>query len=338
MNILVIGGAGYIGSHTVLALKKKGYNPIIFDNFVTGHRDIAEKLDVNIIEGNIRDEILLKDVIDGKNKNINNGVIDGIIHFAAFSNIRESFKEPIKYYENNIFGTINVIKTIINSKRNLKKPIPFVFSSSCATYGIPSQLPIKENHIQEPINPYGFSKLAIERFMKDISLLGNFNSIIFRYFNASGADKSGLIGEKNYPPTHLIPIIINSIINETKINIFGDDYDTSDGTCERDYIHVDDLAEAHIMGLEKLFNTRKCYEPFIYNLGTGIGYSVLEIINAIESVTNKKVKYLIKSRRPGDPASLICDPTKAKTNLNWTPKYSEINTIIKDAWNWHLSN
>ncbi len=338
MNILVIGGAGYIGSHTVLALKRRGYNPIIFDNLVNGNIEVAERLDVKLIKGDIRDEILFKNIIDGKVKEISNEYIDGIINFAAYAYVGESVLEPMKYYDNNIVGTTNIINTIFNSERNLIKPIPFVFSSSCATYGLPSKLPIKENEKQEPINPYGFTKLVNERLIKDISATGKFNSIIFRYFNAAGAEKSGLIGEKHIPETHLIPIIINSIINKTQINVYGDDYDTSDGTCERDYIHVSDLADAHIIGLEKLFNNKNSNQPLIYNLGTGRGYSVLEIIKNIEDVTNKKVNYSIKSRRPGDPAVLICDPSKAKKELNWEPKHSKIRTIIEDAWNWHSNH
>ena len=338
MNILVIGGAGYIGSHTVLALKRRGYNPIIFDNLVNGNIEVAERLDVKLIKGDIRDEILFKNIIDGKVKEISNEYIDGIINFAAYAYVGESVLEPMKYYDNNIVGTTNIINTIFNSERNLIKPIPFVFSSSCATYGLPSKLPIKENEKQEPNNPYGFTKLVNERLIKDISATGKFNSIIFRYFNAAGAEKSGLIGEKHIPETHLIPIIINSIINKTQINVYGDDYDTSDGTCERDYIHVSDLADAHIIGLEKLFNNKNSNQPLIYNLGTGRGYSVLEIIKNIEDVTNKKVNYSIKSRRPGDPAVLICDPSKAKKELNWEPKHSKIRTIIEDAWNWHSNH
>lgn len=321
-NILVIGGAGYIGSHTVKMLKDSGYNPIIYDNLSKGHKEVSEILDVKLILGDLGDRDKLKQVfIDEK--------IDAVMHFAAFIEVGESVLDPGKYYENNVAKVINLLNQMVES--NIKK---FVFSSTAATFGNPLFEKIDEKHPQNPINPYGSSKRMVEIILKDFEKAYGLKSVILRYFNAAGADENSLIGEAHSPETHLIPLVIDAAIGKREnIKIFGNDYNTPDGTCIRDYIHVYDLAKAHIMAMEKMNNEDISLE---YNLGNGTGYSVKEIIDTVKEITKKDFNVLEVERREGDPALLIADPTKLKTELKWTSDY-DLKAIIKSAFLWEVN-
>ena len=349
-NILVTGGAGYIGSHVVLELKKLNLQPIVLDNFSRGNEyTIDEVLKVRKIKGDIGDKDLVKKILNGTYDLLHGTYIDAVMHFAAYAYVGESMNNPKIYYENNVISSINLINTIIeeNSLRektgNLNK-IPIIFSSSCATYGIPKNLPITENSSQFPINPYGISKLVIEKLLQDYSKAYFLPSIIFRYFNAAGADPEGLIGEAHDPETHLIPLAFQAVNGSLdKLNIFGDDYETKDGSCIRDYIHVCDLANAHILGLfylnQSLKNKNKkevICEAF--NLGNGNGYSVKEVIKTIEDITKKKVPSSIEKRRFGDPPMLFASSKKAELILDWKPKYNTLKTIVEHAWVWFQKN
>lgn len=320
--ILVTGGAGYIGSHTVKALSKRGFQVIILDNLVYGHRDLVEKrLQTKLIVGDIHDKELLAHLFSSHN-------ISAIMHFAAYAYVGESVVEPARYYQNNLVGTITLLDSMREYGIN-----NLVFSSTCATYGIPNYIPIDENHSQNPINPYGASKLMIERILKDYDLAYGLKSIVFRYFNAAGADPDGLLGEDHNPETHLIPLVLQAASGQhSSISIFGTDYDTPDGTCIRDYIHVSDLAEAHVLGLEYLWENQVSQ---VFNLGNGSGFSVKEVIDTAKQVTSKEIPITECHRRGGDPAVLIGSASKAKEILGWQPKYPELKAIIKHAWDWH---
>lgn len=327
--ILITGGAGYIGSHTVLNLiEKTDYKIIIFDNLENGHIEtINTLLEINpdkiIFEkGDLRN---IKDIENVFNKYS----IDGVIHFAAFALVEESVKNPSKYYRNNIYGTLNLLDTMI--KYNVKR---IVFSSTCATYGdIVGQTPIDEKHPQNPINPYGYSKLAVERIMDDYDKAYKLKSIRLRYFNVAGADEKGRIGEWHEPETHLIPNILKS--NDNKVfTIFGDDYETRDGTCIRDYVNVLDLAEAHRLSYEYLIKENK---TDVFNIGTGEGYSVKEVFETCERVLNKKIPVEINGRRAGDPAVLYADIGKVKNVLGWKPEKS-LEDSIKSAYLWYINS
>jgi UDP-glucose 4-epimerase len=323
MTILVCGGAGYIGSHMVLELIKKNYKVIVIDNLSTGHKELIDP-NAKFYNGDIGDSILLDKIIQ-KNNNI-----QAVIDFAASSLVGESIINPSKYYKNNVIATFNLLNSLI--RNNIKK---IIFSSTAAVYGEPEFLPITEDEQVKPINPYGETKITIERMLHWFDIAYNMKYISLRYFNVAGADESGLIGEKHDPETHLIPIILNSIINNKKIKLYGNDYSTADGTCIRDYIHVTDLVSAHILALEKLF---KNPQSNIYNLGNNIGFSVLEIIKTTELVTGEKVNYEIANRRAGDPEILIASSDKIKKELNWQPKFSDPEKIISSAWKWHKEN
>lgn len=317
-TILVTGGAGYIGSHTVKYLLNNNYNVVVVDNLVYGHKEAV--LTENFEQIDLADKVALDNVFK-KYK------IDAVIHFAAFTYVWESVTNPQKYYWNNVVTTLNLLDTMIE---NWVKNI--VFSSTCATYGTPQYTPIDEKHPQNPINPYGKTKFMMEQMMADYETAYGLKYIALRYFNAAGADAQGELGEVHDPETHLIPLVLKSIKDEIPhITIFGTDYNTADGTCIRDYIHVEDLADAHMKAVEKLFETQKSY---CINLGTGIGTSVKEIIKAAEKVTGKKVPLVYGSRRAGDPAKLYASNQKAKEVLNWSPKYTDIHEIIKTAWIW----
>ena len=327
--ILITGGAGYIGSHTVLNLiEKTDYKIIIFDNLENGHIETINTLlkinPDNIIfeKGDLRN---IKDIENVFNKYS----IDGVIHFAAFALVEESVQNPSKYYRNNIYGTLNLLDTMI--KHNVKK---IVFSSTCATYGdIVEQTPIDEKHPRNPINPYGYSKLAVERIMDDYDKAYKLKSIRLRYFNVAGADEKGRIGEWHEPETHLIPNILKA--NDNKVfTIFGNDYETRDGTCIRDYVNVLDLAEAHRLAFEYLLKENK---TDVFNIGTGEGYSVKEVFEACERVLNKKIPVEIKGRRAGDPAVLYADIGKVKNILNWKPEKS-LEESIKSAYLWYINS
>ncbi|MEH1766467.1 UDP-glucose 4-epimerase GalE [Nostoc sp.] len=321
-TILVTGGAGYIGSHTVLALKQAGYNVVILDNLVYGHRDLVERvLQVELIVGDTGDRALLDRLFKTHD-------IAAVMHFSAYAYVGESVTDPAKYYNNNVLGTLTLLEAMLTA--SVKK---FVFSSTCATYGVPEFVPIPENHPQNPINPYGATKLMVERILSDFDVAYGLQSVRFRYFNAAGANPNGLLGEDHNPETHLIPLVLMTALGKRKsISIFGTDYPTPDGTCIRDYIHVNDLADAHILGLEYLLKGR---DSEVFNLGNGSGFSVKEVITAAEEVTGISIPVEERDRRPGDPPILIGTSEKARTILGWKPKYPSIQDIVAHAWQWH---
>lgn len=319
MYILVMGGAGYIGSHTVRHLLDSGYKVIVADNLIYGHIEAVDKRAI-FVHADLLDPFSLMKIFKSY-------CIDAVIHFAAFAYVGESVGNPSKYYRNNVVGTVNLLDTMLNfDVKNI------VFSSTCATYGEPTYTPIDEQHEQKPINPYGASKLMIERILSDYEKAYGFNYICLRYFNAAGCSSDGSLGESHTPETHLIPLVLKAINGDIpEIKIFGTDYNTSDGTCIRDYIHVEDLASGHRLSLEKLDKFHGCL-----NLGTGVGVSVKEIITQAEKITGKKCPARNEIRRLGDPAVLYADPTKAKQILGWEPIHSDIKNIIKTAFNWEL--
>lgn len=317
-NILITGGAGYIGSHTCKLIASHGYNPICLDNLSTGYKEFVKW--GPLIESDIRDTDHLVNIIK-----INKPI--AVIHFAACAYISESVLKPLKYYDNNISGTISLLNAMKTT--NLKK---IVFSSSCATYGIPKTNPIKEDCPQLPINPYGETKLVTEKILDTLAKHKQISHVSLRYFNAAGADKDGEIGEKHVPETHLIPLAIESSRGGKVLEIYGTDYKTKDGTAIRDYIHVEDLAEAHYLSLKHLLNNKR--SEFI-NLGSGNGYSVKEIITELNKL-NINVKFKVEKQRVGDPSILIADCSKAKKILKWEPGYKKLNEILSTAINWHL--
>ncbi len=320
--ILVTGGAGYIGSHTVLALKAAGYRVMVLDNLVYGHRDLAEAvLDVELIYGDISDRALLDQLFADY-------PIQAVLHFAAYAYVGESVTNPAKYYRNNVVGTLTLLEAMVQAE-----VFNFVFSSTCATYGNPTQIPIPEDHPQEPINPYGMSKLMVEQILEDFNRAYGLRSVRFRYFNAAGADPEGRLGEDHNPETHLIPLVLLTALGQREsITVFGTDYKTPDGTCIRDYIHVTDLADAHVLGLEYLLEDG---ETAVFNLGNGDGFSVKEVIQAAKAVTQLPITVEEGYRRAGDPAILIGSATKARKILQWEPKYPDIDVILAHAWQWH---
>lgn len=318
-NILVTGGAGYIGSHVVRDLGEQGYKPIVYDNLSTGNKDFV--LYGDFIKGDLKDTNLITKVIK-KYK------IKSVIHFAAHIVVEESVNNPIKYYNNNFINSLNLIKSCIeNGVEN------FVFSSSAAVYGIPEEFPVKENSQLNPVNPYGRSKMFTEILLEDISYIyKNFNYIVLRYFNVAGADKKSRIGQKYENPTHLITLALKTALGEYEsLNIFGTDYNTPDGTAIRDYIHIDDLSNAHILCLNHLKKERKSE---VFNCGYGKGYSVLEVLNTVKKVTKVNFKVVNSKRREGDPPILIADSNLIKDELGWSPKYNDLEFIINSAWEW----
>lgn len=320
-TILVTGGAGYIGSHTVKYLLKQSYNVVVVDNLVYGHKEAV--LTPNFEQIDLADKPAL-DKVFKKYK------IDAVIHFAAYTYVGESVANPQKYYWNNVVNTLNLLDTMLEN--NVKV---IVFSSTCATYGNPQYTPMDEKHQQSPINPYGKTKFMMEQIMEDYENAYGLKYAALRYFNAAGADSEGGLGELHNPETHLIPLVLQAIKGEREnITVFGTDYDTPDGTCIRDYIHIEDLADAHLKALEKIFETQQSYK---LNLGTGIGTSVKEIIAAAEEITGKKVPVIYGKRRPGDPPRLFASNETAKKTLNWNPKYTNVKDIIKTAWAWEQS-
>ncbi len=321
--ILVTGGAGYIGSHCVLALLAKGFDVVIFDNLETGHIETVETLkkegNVQFVKGDLKN---LKDI----NSVFDDFQIDAVVHFAALSLVGESVKEPQKYYYNNVYGSLNLLNAML--EHNVKK---IVFSSTAATYGEPEYIPIDEKHPQNPINPYGNSKLMVEKIMDDYSKAYDLRSVRLRYFNVAGADSKARAGEWHDPETHLIPNVLKSTFSGGKtFEMYGDDYPTKDGTCVRDYINIEDLAQAHILALEYLNNGG---ETNYFNLGTKNGDTVKEVFSACEKVTEKTIPVNIMPRRAGDPASLVADNSKAKEILGWNPKHT-LEESIKTAYLW----
>lgn len=315
-TVLVLGGAGYVGSHTVKDLIKNDYRCIVVDNLVYGHRDAV-----------LTDDFIELDLSDKKGieKVFAQHSIDGVIHFAAYAYVGESVDDPAKYYYNNVVNTLNVLEAM--RKNNVKY---LVFSSTCATYGNPIYIPIDESHPQNPINPYGRTKLMNEQILFDYEKAYGLKYMALRYFNVAGCDSEGQLGERHDPETHLIPLVLD-VASEKRdfVTVFGADYDTPDGTCIRDYIHVEDIAKAHRLALEKLWENK---ESHCINLGTGKGTSVKEIIAAVEKVVEKKIPVKYEERRVGDPGVLFAANQKAEDILGWIPTYTDINEIIKTAW------
>ena len=323
MRILVLGGAGYIGSHTALELVKAGNEVVIADNLVTGYRKAIPK-GAKFYEGDLRD-------FDFLNKLFQQEKIDAVIHFAAYSLVGESVTNPLKYYDNNLYGTKVLLEAMV--KNNVGK---IVFSSTAATYGEPENIPILESDRTCPTNPYGETKLAMEKMFKWTAEAHGLRYVSLRYFNACGADESGTIGEAHNPESHLIPLILQVPNGKREtISIYGTDYDTPDGTCIRDYIHVTDLAQAHILAVQYLNNGG---ESDIFNLGNGVGYSVREVIETARKITGHPIPATESSRRAGDPARLVASSEKAKKILGWKPVHDSLEEIISSAWNWHKNH
>lgn len=319
MAVLVTGGAGYIGSHAVLQLLKRGEEVIIIDNLQKGHKEaVLQK--ASFYEGDIRDKSFLDKVFSEHQ-------IDAVVHFSADSLVGESVEDPLKYYDNNVGGAISLLKAM--SKHGVKK---IVFSSTAAVYGEPKVVPIPETLQTNPANPYGETKLATEKMLKWAEQAYGIHYVALRYFNVAGAEPDGNLGEDHQPETHLIPIVLQVALGKReKIMIFGDDYDTPDGSCIRDYIHVTDLADAHILAIDHL---RKKGGSAIYNLGNGNGFSVKEVIEIARKVTGKKIPAEVAPRRAGDPARLVASSEKAITELGWKPQYAQLEVMIDSAWNW----
>ncbi|ALB44423.1 MULTISPECIES: UDP-glucose 4-epimerase GalE [Clostridium] len=323
MSILVCGGAGYIGSHTVHELVKQNKDVIIVDNLQSGHMK-AVNPKAKFYKGDIRDSEFL-DKVFSENK------IDAIIHFAANSLVGESMVKPLLYFNNNVYGMQILLESMV--KHDIKN---IVFSSTAAVYGEPKKIPISEDDETNPTNTYGETKLTMEKMMKWVSKANGINYVSLRYFNAAGALEDGSIGEDHSPESHLIPLILQVPLGKREaITVFGEDYDTPDGTCIRDYIHVLDLADAHIKAVEYLQNGN---ESNIFNLGNGIGFSVKEMIDSAKEATSEEIKVVVGERRAGDPARLIASNEKAQKILGWTPKYTDVKAIIKTAWTWHKNN
>lgn len=316
-NILVIGGAGYIGSHMVRMLAKQGYNPVVFDNLSKGHREAVANYPFEL--GDLGDKARLIEVFKKYG-------IEAVMHFAAFAEVGESVKEPSKYYHNNVAKVLDLLDALVEN--DIKY---FVFSSTAATFGEPIRPKIDESHPQNPINPYGNTKLMVEKILADFDTAYGLKATALRYFNASGADDSGEIGESHNPETHLIPIVLQAAAGKrASIKMFGTDYPTPDGTCVRDYVHVNDLARAHILALEKMFKDNVSER---FNLGSGNGFSVAEIVKEAKRITGIDFTVEKAPRRDGDPAVLVADSAKAERILGWKPQYN-LTRIIETAWNW----
>ena len=322
MAILVTGGAGYIGSHTVAELLDLKEDVVVLDNLQKGHKEAI--LGGRFYQGDLRDDAFLDKVFK-------ENAIEAVIHFAADSQVGESVVEPLKYYNNNVVSTLKLLTKMKECGVN-----KIVFSSTAATYGEPENIPILETDKNDPTNPYGETKLAVEKALKWAGKAYGIKSVALRYFNAAGAHRSGKIGEDHNPESHLIPIILQAALGtRDSIHIYGDDYATPDGSCVRDYIHVTDLAQAHILALKKL---RSGGDSGVYNLGSGSGFSVKEVIEVARQVTGADIKAVIADRRPGDPATLIASSAKAKKELGWQPEYADLKTIVESAWIWHKNH
>ncbi|MBY3126455.1 UDP-glucose 4-epimerase GalE [Rhizobium laguerreae] len=320
-TVLVVGGAGYIGSHTCLDLANKGYRPVVFDNFSNGHREFVRWGPAE--EGDIRDRARLDGVL-AKHKPA------AILHFAALIEVGESVKDPVSFYENNVIGTLTLLSAAQAAGINA-----FVFSSTCATYGLPQSVPLDETHRQVPINPYGRTKYIVEQALADYDQYRSLRSVVLRYFNAAGADFEGRIGEWHQPETHAIPLAIDAALGRRQgFKVFGSDYETRDGTCVRDYIHVLDLADAHVRAVEYLL---KGGDSVALNLGTGTGTTVRELLGAIEDVSNRPFPVEYIGRREGDSHTLVANNDKARDVLGWVPQY-DLSQIIRSAWDWHAKS
>lgn len=315
-RILVVGGAGYIGSHMAAFLTRMGYAPVVLDDLSTGHRDAV--LDAPFIQGSLADTVLLDTVFSTH-------AFDAVMHFASFIQVGESVKSPAKYYQNNVANTLNLLSAMLKHRVN-----KFIFSSTAAVYGEPQYTPIDEHHPIKPINPYGASKSMIEQVLADLMQAYGFQYAVLRYFNAAGADPSGQLCERHEPETHLIPLVLQVATGQREaITVYGQDYPTPDGTCVRDYIHVMDLCDAHFKALSMLAaGEKRC----IYNLGTGQGYSVQQVIDAARKITGHAIPVVYGARREGDPAILVADAQRAMRELGWRPQYADLKTIIQHAW------
>ena len=317
-SILVTGGAGYIGSHACKALAQAGYTPVVFDNLVYGHPWAVRWGPLE--QGDIADRPRLDAVLQQYKP-------AAVMHFAAYAYVGESVQNPGKYYRNNVAGTLTLLEALRD--HNIDK---FVFSSTCATYGVPTQMPIPEHHPQQPINPYGMSKLMIEQILRDFDHAHGLRAMCLRYFNAAGADPAGEIGEAHDPETHLIPLVLDAALGRRPaITVFGDDYATPDGTCIRDYIHVTDLAAAHVLALQAL---EQGAASTAYNLGNGQGFSVREVIDCARQVTGRAIPVETGPRRAGDPPRLVGDAERIRSELNWQPQYADLDAIVQTAWQW----
>lgn len=320
MSILVLGGAGYIGSHTVYKLIDEGFDVVVADNLQTGHIEAVHP-DARFYQGDIRDGEFLDEVFR-KEK------IDGVVHFAANSLVAESMRAPLQYYNNNLYGTMVLLEAMVRNGVN-----NIVFSSTAAVYGEPERVPIMEGDKTQPTNVYGETKLAMENMIRWTAQAHGLKYVALRYFNACGAHVSGQIGEDHSPESHLIPLVLQVPNGKRdKIFMFGDDYPTADGTCVRDYIHVTDLAQAHVLAMKRLLDGG---ESDVFNLGNGVGFSVAEIIERARAVTGHPIPAVVEARRPGDPAVLIASNEKACKELRWRPEFDDIDTIIRTAWEWH---
>jgi len=322
MAVLVTGGLGYVGSHAVKMLMERGESVVSLDDLVFGHVEASSGSEVVI--GDIGDKELLRKIFSTHD-------IDSIMHFAAFADVGESVADPQKYYITNVSKSLAMLEVMLEFDIKM-----MIFSSSAATFGEPTQIPIPEDHPKDPTNPYGRSKLMLEEILKEYEHAYGLRSISFRYFNASGADPSGSIGEDHKPEHHIIPLVLEVAMGRReKFSMFGTDWPTPDGTCIRDYVHVTDLAQAHVLGLDAL---RKGKGTTVYNLGNGSGYSNRQVIATAEEVTGKKINVVDAPRRPGDPAVLVASSRKAVEELGWSPKYPDLKTIIETAWNWHSNH
>jgi UDP-glucose 4-epimerase len=320
-TILVTGGAGYIGSHAVLALQQAGFKVLVYDNLSYGHPELMERLGGELIIGDTGDRQKLDQLFQERS-------IAAVMHFAAFIAVGESVQNPNMYYQNNVAGTLTLVEAMLAA--NIKQ---FVFSSTCAVYGMPKEIPMTENHPINPLSPYAASKRMVEQILADCDQAYGLKSVIFRYFNASGAEPQGRLGEDHDPETHLIPLaLLTALKKRPQLSIFGTDYDTPDGTALRDYIHVCDLASAHVLGLQYLLNGGNSN---LFNLGNGNGFSVREVIETAKKVTGLEIPYQECPRRAGDAPILVGSSEKAQTVLGWVPQYADLATIIDHAWQWH---
>jgi len=320
LRVLVLGGAGYIGSHTVLALREKGFEPVVLDDFSRGHR--AAVAGAELIEADFTGVDLA-----GVLKESGCGAV---MHFAAASQVGESIQRPELYYRNNVVGGLTLLDAMVAARVRY-----LIFSSSAAVYGEPCRIPIGEDHPTVPVNPYGATKLAFEGAMRWYAQAFDLRYVSLRYFNAAGAHPSGLIGEDHHPETHLVPLVLKAAMEGRPVSVFGNDYPTADGTCIRDYIHVSDLADAHLLALQALLDGAP---GAVYNLGNGLGYSVLQVIETAGRITGRDIGVAFAPRRPGDPAELVAGAGRAEAGLGWRPRYPELETIVAHAWRWHQAH
>ncbi len=321
-EILIVGGAGYIGSHMCRYLHEKGFTPVVLDNLSLGHREAVQW--GPLYEGAMDDEKILAEIFSAHS-------ISAVMHFAAYCYVGESVHEALKYYKNNVGASLGLLSAMAD--HGVEK---IIFSSSCATYGEPKSLPITEAQEQRPINPYGRSKLMMENILDDLEEANGLKSVCLRYFNAAGADPAGELGEDHNPETHLIPLVLQAAMHSEKnLTVFGSDYPTADGTCIRDYIHVNDLAQAHYLALQHLLEGGESKK---YNLGNGSGYSILDVIHVAEKITGNSIDYSYADRRKGDPAVLVGSSEKISRELGWQPEFHSLENIVQTAWDWYVSN